>query len=41
MKNRNIYYCNYSIGENAYDDVADVCKIYGKRILLIGGRKAL
>ena len=41
MKNRNIYYCNYSIGENAYTEVADVCKVYGRRILLIGGEKGL
>lgn len=41
MNTRSVYYCNYSIGENTYRDVAGVCGIYGKRILLIGGKKAL
>ena len=41
MKTRTVYYCNYSIGEHVYEDVVKVCKIYGKRILLIGGKKAL
>ena len=38
---RSVCYCNYSIGEDVYREVARVCKVYGKRILLIGGRKAL
>lgn len=41
MKTRAVYYCNYSIGENAYEEVADVCQIYGSRVLLIGGKKAM
>lgn len=41
MSTRAVYYCNYSIGENAYEEVAGVCKVYGRRILLIGGKKAL
>ncbi len=41
MNNRSVYYCNYSIGTNVYAEVPKVCRIYGKRILLIGGQKAL
>lgn len=41
MKTRSVYYCNYSIGENAYEETVQVCKRYGKRILLIGGKKGL
>ena len=41
MNTRAVFYCNYSIGEDVYGEVAKVCKVYGKRILLIGGRKAL
>ena len=41
MNHRSVYYCNYSIGEDVYGEVAKVCKLYGKRILLIGGQKAL
>ena len=41
METRAVYYCNYSIGENAYDEVAEVCGVYGKKVLLIGGQKAM
>ena len=41
MNSRSVYYCNYSIGEDVYGEAAKVCKLYGKRILLIGGQKAL
>ncbi|MBE5921803.1 MAG: iron-containing alcohol dehydrogenase family protein [Lachnospiraceae bacterium] len=41
MKTRSVYYCNYSIGEDAYADVVKVCSIYGTKILLIGGKKGL
>ena len=37
----NIYFCNYSIGEQVYGEVPAVCSMYGKKILLIGGEKAL
>ena len=36
-----ICFCNYSIGANAYEEVGATCKFYGKKILLIGGEKAL
>ena len=41
MNIRSVYYCNYSIGVDAYSQVADVCRAYGKRVLLIGGEKAM
>ena len=36
-----ICFCNYSIGANAYEEVGATCKFCGKKILLIGGEKAL
>ncbi len=41
MNTRAVYYCNYSIGPSAYEEAAKVCRLYGKRILLIGGEQAL
>lgn len=35
------YFCGYSIGENPYEEIPSVCSMYGSRILLIGGEKAL
>ena len=36
-----VYYSNYSIGVDVYQEVPQVVKYYGKQILLIGGEKAL
>ena len=41
MKSYSVYFANYTIGEDAYDQVRQVCPAYGKRVLLIGGSKAL
>ncbi len=41
MKSYSVYFANYTIGEDAYDAVGQVCGAYGKRILLIGGEKAM
>ena len=41
MKTRSTYFCSYSIGENPYEEVVQICSMYGKRILLIGGTKGL
>lgn len=41
MLSDNVYFCNYSIGEDVCKEVSRVCKIYGKRILLIGGEKGM
>ena len=40
MKSYSVYFANYTIGEDAYDLVPEVCAPYGERILLIGGKKA-
>lgn len=41
MKTKSTYFCSYSIGENPYEEVVQVCGMYGSRILLIGGEKGL
>lgn len=41
MNTRSVCYCNYSIGDNPYEKVGQICQKYGNRILLIGGEKAL
>ena len=41
MNTDSVYFCNYSIGENVGKEIADVCSRYGKKMLLIGGEKAL
>ena len=41
MKSYSVYFANYTIGEDAYENVSQVCSHYGKRILLIGGEKAM
>lgn len=41
MQTHSVYFCNYSIGTNVYGQVAETCRIYGKKALLIGGKLAL
>ena len=41
MSSYSVYFANYTIGENAYEEVGTVCAMYGKRALLIGGELAL
>ncbi len=41
MKTKSTYFCSYSIGANPYEEVAQICSMYGSRILLIGGEKGL
>lgn len=36
-----VFFCNYSVGPRAYEEVSDICAPFGKRILLLGGRRAL
>ena len=31
----------YSVGPDAYEDIANICPAYGKTAAIIGGRKAL
>lgn len=41
MKTESVYFCNYSIGEEVYGEAAGICRLYGSRVLLLGGRRAL
>lgn len=41
MKTDSVYFCNYSIGEAPYEEAAQICRFYGRRILLLGGERAL
>lgn len=41
MNTEAVYFCNYSIGTDCWKEVPQVCGLYGKNILLIGGEKAL
>lgn len=36
-----VYFCNYSIGDDAFLDIPSVCEMYGTKVLLIGGEKSL
>ncbi len=36
-----VFFCNYSVGPEAYQDVAAICAPFGRRILLLGGSRAL
>lgn len=36
-----VNFANYTIGEDAYQNVREVCRHYGKKALLIGGELAL
>lgn len=36
-----VNFANYTIGEDAYQNVKEVCSCYGKKVLLIGGELAL
>lgn len=41
MENKNVFLPSYSIGENVYAEVANICSNYGKKIVFIGGKTAL
>ena len=41
MLSQNVFYCGYSIGESCYEQVPEICGVYGKRVLLIGGERGL
>ncbi|WP_405380150.1 iron-containing alcohol dehydrogenase family protein [Phascolarctobacterium sp.] len=41
MMTDRIYYCDYTIGADAYSKVAAECSLFGNKALLIGGPKAL
>lgn len=41
MEDYSIYLPNYSIGSNVFQKIPEVCSPYGKKILAIGGKKAI
>ncbi len=41
LKNYEVHLPNYSIGDKIYDKIGPVCESYGKKVLVIGGEKAL
>jgi len=41
MQTHSVYFCNYSIGADVCGEVYDTCRLFGKKALLIGGRKAM
>lgn len=41
LENYEVHLPNYSIGDQIYNKIGPVCESYGKKVLVIGGRKAL
>ena len=41
LENYEVHLPNYSIGDKIYKNIGPVCESYGKKVLVIGGRKAL
>ncbi|HIZ21654.1 MAG TPA: iron-containing alcohol dehydrogenase family protein [Candidatus Blautia faecigallinarum] len=41
LENYEVHLPNYSIGSKIYDKIGPVCESYGKKVLVIGGEKAL
>ncbi len=41
LENYEVHLPNYSIGDRIYDKIGPVCESYGKKVLIIGGRRAL
>ncbi len=41
MENYSMYFPSYSIGRKVYDKIYEICCPYGKKIVCIGGKKAL
>lgn len=41
LENYEVHLPNYSIGNTIYDKIGPVCESYGKKVLVIGGEKAL
>ena len=35
------YFANYTIGEDAYENIENVCKDFGRNVLIVGGETAL
>ena len=41
LENYEVHLHSYSIGDKIYEKIGPVCESYGKKVLVIGGRKAL
>lgn len=41
MNSYSVFFANYTIGTEVYEKTAGICEFYGKRIFLIGGKRAL
>ncbi len=41
LENYEVHLPNYSIGDKIFDKIGGVCESYGKKVLVIGGKKAL
>lgn len=41
LENYEVHLPNYSIGDKIYEKIGPVCESYGKKVLVIGGEKAL
>ena len=41
LENYEVHLPNYSIGDKIYDKIGPVCESYGKKVLVIGGRKGV
>ena len=41
MSDYTVLFPGYTIGENAYDKVKEVCPQYGKKVIVVGGKTAL
>ena len=41
LENYEVHLPSYSIGNTIYDKIGPVCESYGRKVLVIGGRKAL
>jgi glycerol dehydrogenase len=41
MNNYSMHLPSYSIGENVYNKIPEICEPYGKKVVAIGGKKAM
>ena len=41
LENYEVHLPNYSSGDTIYDKIGPVCESYGRKVLVIGGKKAL
>lgn len=41
MKNYSLHLPSYSIGDRVYDKIPEICRTYGRKVIAIGGHKAL